>query len=286
MEGNLCFFGSMLIPTLSYSFQHRRCIHCRSSCQLGIGFRVKSPKYKSFYKNIRMTVDDKQVVTEYFNTVGFERWRRIYSPTERVNRVQQDIRRGHQQTVNIILRWIEEDGGNISEQSFCDAGCGVGSLAIPLAKLGARVAASDISHSMIEEAQKRAKEEWGVIPSSLSFQVQDLLELQGSFDTVLCVDVLIHYSDAQLVSLLDSLSRVAKRRMIITFAPKTFYYVLLKKIGDFFPGPSKATRAYLHEEKDILDSLQQRGWQWIRKDLVKTNFYFCQIVQLEKRNRT
>ncbi|GJQ13489.1 hypothetical protein GpartN1_g5280.t1 [Galdieria partita] len=269
----------MFITTLVCSSQRRRCSH---SIRLGAGFREKFPKDK-FYctRRIRMTVDDKKVVTDYFNTVGFERWKRIYSPTEQVNRVQQDIRRGHQQTVDIILRWIEKDG-NITEQSFCDAGCGVGSLAIPLAKLGARVAASDISLSMINEAQERAKLEWGVIPSSLSFQVQDLQQLQGSYDTVLCVDVLIHYSDAQLISLLDSLSRVAKRRMIITFAPKTLYYVLLKKIGEFFPGSSKATRAYLHREKDIIDSLQQRGWQKIRNEFVKTKFYFSQIVQLEK----
>lgn len=135
---------------------------------------------------------------------------------------------------------------------------------------------------MVKEAKERAKKELGAIPSSLSFHVEDLQQLSGSYDTVLCVDVLIHYSDAQLVPLLDALSRVAKRKLIITFAPKTFYYVLLKKIGDFFPGPSKATRAYLHREKDILDLLQQRGWHGTRKDLVKTNFYFSQIVQLER----
>mmetsp|Transcript_1035 Transcript_1035/g.2389 ORF Transcript_1035/g.2389 Transcript_1035/m.2389 type:complete len:96 (-) Transcript_1035:8-295(-) len=40
----------------------------------------------------------------------------------------------------------------------------------------------------------------------------------------------------------------ATYEQIISFAPKTFLLSLLKKVGEFFPGPSKATRAYLHAE--------------------------------------
>ena len=43
---------------------------------------------------------DKEAVRAYFNSTGFERWRKIYgSATEGVNRVQLDIREGHAQTV-------------------------------------------------------------------------------------------------------------------------------------------------------------------------------------------
>lgn len=276
----------LFVPTLTVGHISNKCTKCslRYYRPLTTFLGKRFPSIKSFrFDGLRMTVDDKQLVTNYFNTVGFERWRKIYSDNEQVNRVQQDIRRGHQQTVDTILRWIEEDG-DVTQQSFCDAGCGVGSLSIPLAKLGAReVVASDISHAMVKEAQERAKKEWGgSIPSCLTFNVGDLQHLQGSFHTVLCVDVLIHYSDDQLGSLLDSLCRVANNRMIISFAPKTFYYTLLKRIGDFFPGPSKATRAYLHREKDILDALQQLGWHATRKHLVKTRFYFSHIVLLKK----
>ena len=33
-----------------------------------------------------------------------------------------------------VLEWINEDG-KIDEISFCDAGCGVGSLSLPLASI-------------------------------------------------------------------------------------------------------------------------------------------------------
>ena len=45
--------------------------------------------------------------------------------------VQLDIRKGHAQTVDKVLSWLSE--GSLEGVSVCDAGCGTGSLAIPLA---------------------------------------------------------------------------------------------------------------------------------------------------------
>lgn len=87
--------------------------------------------------------DDKTVVREYFNSTGFDRWQRIYGDGK-VNKVQLDIRIGHQQTVDKVIEWLQADG-NLRGLSICDAGCGVGSLSIPLAEAGAIVCASDIS---------------------------------------------------------------------------------------------------------------------------------------------
>lgn len=81
------------------------------------------------------TVDDKTEVREYFNTEGFNRWNKIYSDSEDVNSVQLDIRTGHDQTIQKILNWVQADG-DIKGKTVCDCGCGVGSLAIPLAQMG------------------------------------------------------------------------------------------------------------------------------------------------------
>ena len=85
--------------------------------------------------SLSMAVDDKTEVREYFNTEGFNRWNKIYSESDDVNTVQMDIRTGHGQTIEKILNWISDDG-DISGKSVCDCGCGVGSLAIPLAQMG------------------------------------------------------------------------------------------------------------------------------------------------------
>lgn len=85
--------------------------------------------------NMATEIDDKTEVREYFNTEGFNRWNKIYSESDDVNSVQMDIRDGHAQTIQKILGWIQDDG-DIAGKTVCDCGCGVGSLAIPLAEMG------------------------------------------------------------------------------------------------------------------------------------------------------
>ena len=85
--------------------------------------------------SLNQAIDDKTEVREYFNNEGFNRWNKIYSDSDEVNNVQLDIRNGHDQTIQKILKWIEADG-DIKGKSVCDCGCGVGSLAIPLAQMG------------------------------------------------------------------------------------------------------------------------------------------------------
>lgn len=219
--------------------------------------------------------DDKTVVREYFNATGFDRWRRIYGDGD-VNKVQLDIRKGHQQTVDTVLAWLEADG-NLEGLTLCDAGCGVGSLSIPLAQRGAQVFASDISEKMVGEAKERA----ALLGTSdnPTFAVQDLETLSGTYHTVVCLDVLIHYPQEQAQAMIAHLSQLAESRLLLSFAPKTFGYSLLKKIGDFFPGPSKATRAYLHREADIVKALQASGWTIQRQAMTKTRFYFSRLLE-------
>lgn len=224
-------------------------------------------------------VDDKTVVREYFNATGFDRWRRIYGNGE-VNKVQLDIRIGHQQTVDTVLAWLRSDG-NLSGLTVCDAGCGVGSLSIPLASAGAQVFGSDISEKMVGEAKERAGQELGQTTNP-TFTVQDLESLSGRYHTVICLDVLIHYPQEKAAEMIAHLSSLAESRLILSFAPKTLGYSLLKKIGDFFPGPSKATRAYLHREADVVKMLEQAGWTVQRNAMTKTRFYFSRLLEVTR----
>lgn len=225
------------------------------------------------------SVDDKTVVREYFNATGFDRWRRIYGDGE-VNKVQLDIRKGHQQTVDTVLAWLTADN-NLQGLTVCDAGCGVGSLSIPLAQAGAIVSASDISEKMVGEAKTRAESVLGQSTNPI-FAVQDLETLGGSYHTVICLDVLIHYPQDKAAQMIAHLSDRADSRLILSFAPKTLAYTLLKKVGDFFPGPSKATRAYLHREADIVSILKTNGWSVQRQAMTKTRFYFSRLLEVTR----
>ncbi|GAP97043.1 magnesium protoporphyrin IX methyltransferase [Leptolyngbya sp. NIES-2104] len=220
-------------------------------------------------------VDDKTEVREYFNATGFDRWRRIYGDGE-VNKVQLDIRTGHQQTVDTLIDWLKSDG-NLADLTICDAGCGVGSLSIPLAQEGAKLFSSDISEMMVGEAKERAI---GLgLTDNPSFSVQDLETLSGKYHTVVCLDVLIHYPADQAIDMIKHLASLASDRLILSFAPKTFFLTILKRIGEFFPGPSKTTRAYQHREADIVKVLESCGFKIQRTAMTSTKFYFSRMLE-------
>lgn len=124
----------------------------------------------------------------------------------------------------------------------------------------------------------QAKEEIveGVMPK---FEVKDLESLEGQYDTVVCLDVLIHYPQNKADGMIAHLASLAGKRLIISFAPKTFYYDLLKRVGELFPGPSKATRAYLHSEADVETALRRVGWKIRKRGLISTQFYFATLVE-------
>ncbi|WP_287129549.1 magnesium protoporphyrin IX methyltransferase [Candidatus Cyanaurora vandensis] len=225
-----------------------------------------------------MSQDEKAVVREYFNTTGFERWQRIYGEAQ-VNRVQLAIRRGHQRTLTAILGGL----GSVKGLTICDAGCGVGSLSVPLARGGATVFATDISEQMVEEAARRWQQEGA--PGDLTFRVQELETLAGSFNIVVCVDVLIHYPLPQAEVMLTHLSQLAKDRLLFTFAPQTPLLSLLKRVGNFFPGAAKATRAYQHPEAQLRELLVRLGWRVDSCTAINEQFYFARLLDCSRQSR-
>jgi magnesium-protoporphyrin O-methyltransferase len=139
---------------------------------------------------------------------------------------------------------------------------------------------------MSNEAERRARElklldsENG---SKSKFFAADLESVTGSYDTVACVDVAIHYPNDKMAQMVAHLCSLSKNRVIFSFAPKRWYFVALKKIGEFFPGPSKTTRAYLHEEKAVRDVFERAGFDITREDFTGTNFYFSKVLEATRK---
>ena len=117
------------------------------------------------------------------------------------------------------------------------------------------------------------------LPPLPSFEALDLEKIEGEYHTVVCLDVLIHYPQEKAGDMIAHLSSLAEDRLILSFAPKNGFYTLLKRIGEFFPGPSKATRAYLHSESEIRNALKANGWEIKRREFTATQFYFSRLVE-------
>ncbi|WP_115121217.1 magnesium protoporphyrin IX methyltransferase [Synechococcus sp. UW105] len=224
---------------------------------------------------------EKQEVKGYFETTGFDRWNRIYSDSDDVNKVQRNIRIGHQKTVDEVLDWVKTSN-ELTNVSFCDAGCGVGSLSLPLAAMGAgSIQASDISDAMAKEAERRARDA-GLNMAKLNFSASDLESIRGSFHTVCCLDVFIHYPQPAAEEMVKHLCSLTEERLIVSFAPYTPLLALLKGIGQLFPGPSKTTRAYTLKEAGIVKAAEACGFKLVRRSLNQAPFYFSRLIEFRK----
>jgi 2-polyprenyl-6-hydroxyphenyl methylase/3-demethylubiquinone-9 3-methyltransferase len=73
-----------------------------------------------------------------------------------------------------------------------DVGCGAGLLAEPLARLGAKVTGVDASSELIAVAREHAQ----AMALEVDYRAADLLEVEGRFDLVTCMEVIEHVADA------------------------------------------------------------------------------------------
>merc|ERR1711924_302873 len=135
--------------------------------------------------------------------------------------------------------------------------------------------ASDISNAMATEATARAAAA-GI--TSATFETKDMEDVSGEYDTVSCIDVMIHYPTDKMVGLVD--------KLCVSFAPKAPQLAVLKKVGSLFPGPSKATRAYLHKEEDVVAALEKNGFKVDRQHLTSQNFYFSLLLEAQRKPTT
>merc|ERR1712157_678565 len=132
---------------------------------------------------------------------------------------------------------------------------------------------------MADEAARRAGE---IGLKNAKFFTSDLESVKGNYNTVTCVDVAIHYPTDKMAEMVGHLCSLADERIIISFAPQTWYYSLLKKVGELFPGPSKTTRAYLHEEDVVVNALESAGFKIERTEMTGTNFYFSRLLEARR----
>ena len=63
------------------------------------------------------------------------------------------------------------------------------------------------------------------------------------------------------------LCSLSQKRLIVSFAPYTPLLALLKRIGQFFPGSSKTTRAYTLRAEGIVRAANECGFQLIKSKL-------------------
>ena len=168
----------------------------------------------------------------YFDKTARKAWEDLTSDVP-VSGIRATVRAGRDTMRELLLSTLPID---MKGMRLLDAGCGTGALAMIAAQRGAEVVAIDVSHGLIEIAQKRT-------PSHLSidWRVGDMRSHNlGTFEHVVAMDSLIHYDENDIIGVLKAWSQRASH-VVFTFAPGTPLLRMMHFAGKAFPRGGQVT---------------------------------------------
>ena len=226
-------------------------------------------------------IQETRRIQSYFNGAGFERLSVIYGE-EKCTGFKRIVREGHRRVVETAISWLRPANG-FESQTVLDAGCGTGSLSIPLAQAGARVKGIDLSDRMIEAARERASRA-GIPDGVLAFAVGDLTSTNQAYDTIVCIDVFARYPTEAAIEILRHLSSLAGQRLVLTFTPKTMMDRVWHAIGALVARRTQALPLYTHHREAIVNALESFGWSIHREAKFSAGLrsYFCHLLEARR----
>jgi magnesium-protoporphyrin O-methyltransferase len=218
---------------------------------------------------------------DYFDRTAASAWAALTSE-ERVSWVRRTVREGRERMRHTLSSYLPAD---LTGVRVLDAGCGTGVQAVELASRGASVVAIDLSPTLVGLAESRSAGKFD--RGTIEWRSGDMLDPQlGSFDYVVAMDSLIHYT---LPDMLDAYAALAARTrvgMAVTFAPKTPLLAAMHAVGKTFPrgdrAPSiepvaeDALRAGVSTDARLVD------WTPARTQRIASGFYKSQALELRR----
>jgi magnesium-protoporphyrin O-methyltransferase len=212
----------------------------------------------------------------YFDKTARKAWEDLTSDVP-VSGIRATVRKGRDEMRDLLLSTLPSD---MHGMRLLDAGCGTGALAITAAQRGADVVAIDVSHGLIDVAQKRA-------PSHLNidWRVGDMRSHNlGIFDHVIAMDSLIHYDETDIIGVLKAWSQRANE-IAFTFAPGTAMLRTMHFVGKAFPrgdrSPAIKPVSETRLSHDIGEALPE--WRIGFTQRVSSGFYKSQAMGISRR---
>jgi magnesium-protoporphyrin O-methyltransferase len=218
-------------------------------------------------------------VRKYFETSGFSRWTAIYG-TGDIPPIWKVIRDGHAIAAKQVVDWVKSDRSH----TVLDSGCGTGNLSIELANHGFEVDAFDVSPQMIHFARYSAAGRTRGIPPR--FNVGDISALDGqenSYDLVVCLDVLFHYPYEEVVQMLEKLTRLAAKKVVISFALRTTTNDFWMKLGGRFHAKNRMTKLHMFTYHEVEQVLYRQGFKVTNSRRIKFFFYDSFLMEAVRR---
>ena len=217
-------------------------------------------------------LEKKKNLEVYFDQTALSAWDKLTSELP-VSWVREKVRKGRRETLKALLSTLPN---NLDGQKILDAGCGTGQLAFELAARGAKVIGVDISEKLISIAEKRCPT---ALVDKVSFYQGDMLDKKfGSFDYVVLMDSLIHYSERDILRVLKELSDRVNKKIGFTIVPKSLLFSAKLMMGQWFPKADKSPDVVPVREKSLEMSLTN-----LKKiTSIRTGFYAADVMEISK----
>jgi magnesium-protoporphyrin O-methyltransferase len=157
-----------------------------------------------------------------------------------------------------------------------DAGCGTGLFSIRLAKAGYKVTSVDIASQMVNKAKEEATRQG--VEKNITFEVNTLESVRGTYDAVVCFDVLIHYPAEGFAQAYRNLSSLTKGSVIFTYAPYNKILALQHWIGGYFPKKERRTTIQMIRDEEMQSAMQRAGMQVKKREKISFGFYHTMLM--------
>jgi magnesium-protoporphyrin O-methyltransferase len=222
-------------------------------------------------------------IETYFDRTAMAAWEQLTSSAP-VGRIRATVRAGRDRMRETLLAWLPADLHGVR---ILDAGCGTGAFAMAAAKRGADVLAIDLSPSLVDVALRRVAQHLDTFDNGghIDFRSGDFTdEALGSFDHVVAMDSLIHYSAEDAVRVLQGWSRRTTGSLIFTFAPSSPLLRAMHTVGRLFPRADRAPAIEPVAERALRRMLATDDglalWTPGRSERVSSGFYTSQAFEL------
>jgi magnesium-protoporphyrin O-methyltransferase len=219
-------------------------------------------------------------IETYFDRTAAAAWSKLTSDAP-VSGIRATVRAGRDRMRATLLSMLPDD---LRGARILDAGCGTGALAVEAAKRGADVTAVDISPTLIGIARERLPEKLG--DGRIHFIAGDMLDKRlGTFDHVVAMDSLIHYSLPDMVEMLSRLSRMSTGGIHFTYAPRTPALAAMHMVGKVFPRSDRSPRIVPHATSALYKGISRAeglsDWRLGRNARVSSGFYISHAQELK-----
>ncbi|MCF8384070.1 MAG: magnesium protoporphyrin IX methyltransferase [Chlorobium sp.] len=223
--------------------------------------------------------EHKKMLRSYFNGQGFQRWASIYGD-DKLSTVRNTVRQGHAVMMDRAFEWLQQL--NLPEgATVLDAGCGTGLFSIRLARAGYRVKAVDIASQMVDKSKADATK--AGVAGNIEFEVNTIESVKGTYDAVVCFDVLIHYPAEGFRQAFGNLSNLTKGPVIFTYAPYNNILAFQHWLGGYFPKKERRTTIQMIRGEEMQKAMTENAMTVKNSEKVSFGFYHTMLMNTSRR---